>query len=129
MSRERFVKYGFSHIDGETITHFGIAPPIENDEAKDVLEYVRDHSDARYAKGEIPEAEQPSDFSPPHTEITLKQFDGDPVCVLRAIEIQLVSLGYLPKTDILPKPIRPDLRIGIGAYLGTRFPQQSLHRD
>jgi len=129
MVGERKVKYGFSHMNDETITHFGIAPPIKADEAREVLQYLLEHSDARHAKGEIPKPEQPSDFSPAHTEITLKEFDGDPLCVLRAIEIQLERQGYLPKSDILPKPIRPDLHIGIGVYMREGSLQQTLPRD
>lgn len=116
MSREREVKFGFNHNDGETTVHFGIAPPIASEEALDVLDYIRKYSDACTATGEIPELDPLGDTPPRHTEIVLNNFDGDLRGVLEAIKIQLVKQHYEPTVDILPKLIRPDLSIEIDAY-------------
>lgn len=129
MSREREVKFGYSHESGETMAHFGIAPPIEPEEAEEVLGYVLAHSDACTATGEIPEQELLDDTQPSHTEIVLKDFEGNPRCVLDAIKIQLGKQGYQPQIDILPKPIIPSLRIEIDAYFREGAPRQILPAD
>ncbi len=105
------IQYG-THCSGRSVS-FGVAPPLESDDARKVFEYVRRHvSRVSLAARCVLDPNIP-ESSEPHTLITLHGFEGRADDVTAAINAKLTALGHTAVVDPQHHILSPDPGIGL----------------